>query len=1046
MRQMLSILPAVTMLALQAGAGQAPFETQAPSFPVVKIAAAIPPGFVAQAGSELSLANVSMSDTGHSLRFAWDKPGASFTLTNPEAFTHITGERPAPCVYEWITCTTVSAFSVWVFNETPHKARLWFEIGTRDRVDCRFYMNLDFTGWRELKALYGRDIGDCPKPGADTLRIIAPAELAKGSLCFDLFNPRLERDVRNMKATPETPWVFNQKAAASGGGTCVEAKLEDQTPMPERVDIPTPASLDSAQLAALRELTDKYMRQCNVYAPDTKRELGAQELAALRERYAKHHFARAGKALSGEVIHPRVIWPLIGDLATAWKASSREDTREELLQMAFDLVDLVALYGHTWWYGVGNGFVRPLQLLRGELVATGRWEPVVAQLKRSYGADAFDLKDLGGNGNADSFNCALSGQVGALLLQDDTPRKWRDLMALRRYLDTACVEQGCVMPDGTIMHHNMNYSGYNVPAISALCWATQLLSGSPFEANAAHRAIRRAALAMRFYSCSTIPDFFNGRHRGGGEVGFPVESLRLLAEAGNPATGEAVDREMAALYLWFNLPNEASKRFRALGVEPVQPSGNLTLPFSVASFQRRGDWMVGVKGQKKFVGANEAYAISGNNTMGRYCNFGNLVIQSRREASGKPVSGKGSGFEPDKGWDFNHWPGTTARILPYEALRCHFSVLEAMTTEGFAGGTSLDGDGLFAMKLQEDVPGAATGYRRVGPTPWWLGEKEYQRRVKDSAYDPDFRARKSWFFFDDHVICLGSGITGADDRFPVATTLFQNSLSLPGRKERFSSDAPAAAPFPLDTTTTTGRWLLDSCDNGYWLPPGNNPLHVLRARRSLPYYAKWTLDAAKMDPSLASENDKPHPNEGDMELAWLDHGAAPKAVGYEYAILVDTTAKKLAAFAAKPPYRVLEKDALAHVVWDRASNSTGYAVFDAAWEPDKASRLRSVSRPCLVMSRELADGQLRLSFADPDLGLDPSLDPNVLYAGSEVNFKHRNYAGGTNTRVVLNGVWKLVGAPTLAHIVEGSAKETTVVEFHCEMGQPVVIELKAGTP
>ena len=1045
MRKMLSILPAVTMFAVQAGAGPAPFEAQVPSFPVVKIASTIPQDFAAQAGGELSLAKVSMSDTGRSLRFAWDKPGASFTWTNSEAFTHITGESPDPCVYEWITCTTVSAFSVWVFNEAPLKARLWFEVGTKDRMDCRFHMNLDFSGWRELKALYGRDIGACPKPGADTLRIIAPAEVAKGSLCFDLLNPRLECDVRGVKGTPEAPWVFNQKAAASGGGTCVEAKLEDQTPTPERVDIPTPASLDAAQVATLRELTDKYMRQCNAYAAVPKRELDVQGLAALRERYAKHHFTRVGKALSGEVIHPRVIWPLIGDLAAAWTASSSEDIRKELLQMAFDLIDLVALYGHTWWYGVGNGFVRPLQSLRGELVATGRWEPVIEQLKRSYRADNFDIKDLGGNGNADAFNCALSGQVGALLLQDDTPRKWRDLMALRRYLDTACVEQGCVMPDGTIMHHNMNYSGYNVPALNALCWAIQMLSGSPFEANAAHRAIRRAALAMRFYACADIPDFFNGRHRGGGGAGFPVDCLRALAEAGNPDTGEAVDREMAALYLWFDKRDEASKRFRSLGIEPVQPSGNLTLPFSVASFQRRGDWLVGVKGQKKFVGANEAYAVSGNNTMGRYCNFGNLVIQSRREAPDKPVSVKGSGFEMGKGWDFNHWPGTTARVLPYEALRCHFEVLEAMTTEGFAGGTSLDGDGLFAMKLQEDVPGAATGYRRVGPVPWWLGEREYQQRVKDSAYDTSFRARKSWFFFDNRVICLGSGITSADDRFPVATTLFQNSLSLPGRKERFSSDAPAAAPFPLDTTTT-GRWLLDSCENGYWLPAGNNPLRVLRAKRSLPYHAKWTLDSAKQNPALAQENEKTTPNEGDMELAWLDHGPAPRAAGYEYAILIDTTPEKLAAFVADPPYRVLEKDALAHVVWDRATNCTGYAVFDAAWAPDKASRLRSVSRPCLVMSRELADGQLRLSFADPDLGLDPSLDPKVLYSGSDINFKHSNYAGGTDTRVVLDGIWKLVGAPALAHIVEGGANGGTVVEFHCEMGQPVVIELKAGTP
>jgi chondroitin-sulfate-ABC endolyase/exolyase len=1060
-------------------AAPAPFEIQVPHFPVVKISGAeVPPEFSAGADTKLSTENVSKSDTGRSLRFNWDKAGAAFTWKNAEAFTNLTGEDPDSCVYEWITVTQLSAFSIWVFNEKALKDPIWFEIGTKDRVDSRFYMNLDFTGWRELKALYGRDIRAMPKPGADTLRSIAPANVSKGSLCFDLLNPRVETDVRFAKCTPEAPWVFNKKAAAAGGGTCVEATIEDQTPKTELVDFPVPAALSEPQLKALRAVTDKYMKTCNAYAPVAKKEPSDKELDSLRERYRKHQFVRSGNVISGQIVDARTIWGLINNLAVAWAESSKEPVRKELRQMSFDLIGLVAMYGCIWWYGAGNGFVRPLYLLRDELKTTGRWEPIVNQLKKCYLVDVLYLKDIDKNANADFFLCAVNGQVGAILQQDDTPQKWRDMLALQRFINIACCEQGCIMADGTIIHHNMNYNGYSVPAITPACWAVWLLQGTPFEAKDAHRSMRRAAQVMRFYACTEIPDIFSGRHRGGGGTGFPPECLRLMAEAGNPDTGEAVDREMAALYLWFDKKDEAFKRFQEMGINPVQPSGNLTLPFSVASFQRRSDWMAAVKGQKKYLGTNESYG-GGANYMGRYCNYGTLVIQSRRESPDKPVNVKWSGFETGKGWDYNYWPGTTARVIPYDALRSHFSIEENITSEYYAAGTSLDGNGIFAMKVQEDLPGAGN-FKRIGPVKWFLGEKEYRKRIKDSAYDTEFHARKSWFFFEERIVCLGSGITCVDNRYPIATTLFQNSLNLPGRKEHFMMDSSVPSAFPIESTAidiSKGRWMIDSCDNGYWIPSGNDNIHLIRARKSLPYCPEWTLDHAKINPDKRGELPLKE-NEGDMELAWFDHGKVPASAGYEYAVLVDTTSKKMESFAKEMakqssvdsrqssadknqdqrPYEILQKDAKAHIVWDRDSKTTGYAIFDASWSSAGSSQSSAVenqrlgtndqrpatgdllqaSKPCLVMLRDTGNGGLRMSFTDPDMGLDPKEDKPGLQCDWD-NYKRSIYAGGTDTEIVLKGLWQVNGSGV--KVLESGLDGQTVLEIHCVASQPVIIDL-----
>ncbi|MEI6423460.1 MAG: chondroitinase family protein, partial [Lentisphaerota bacterium] len=483
------------------GKPPAPFEIQVPPLKAAKFTGKeLPDVFAAGAGAKLSVAAVSRSDTGASLRFEWEKSGASFTWTKSEAFTHITGENPDPCVYEWITFTRLSTFSVWIYNETPLKDSLWFEIGTKDRTDCRFYMYLDFTGWRELAAMYGRDIRKVPRNGADTLRVIAPASVGRGSLCVDLLNPRDERDVRIVKSTFETPWVKNRKAAVAGGGSCVEV-LEDAiaaktalgssgnlnsggtspvdppviTEVPlERVSIPVPGNLDDFQRNALRVLTDSYMKMFNVYASVDGRECEVKDLVALRERFAKHQFSRNGNIVSGLVIHPRTIWPLINELATAMTASSPGAAKDELRRMAFELIDLVIQYGHTAWYGENNRFVRPLHLLHEDLKATARWEPIISRMKQIYGVDRFDIKDI--YGNADDFNCELLGKLGAVLQQEDSSLKWRDMVAFQRYFTLAC-EYGAIKPDGSFFHHNMPYTGYTMPAIHPICTVVRLLRG-----------------------------------------------------------------------------------------------------------------------------------------------------------------------------------------------------------------------------------------------------------------------------------------------------------------------------------------------------------------------------------------------------------------------------------------------------------------------------------------------------------------------------------------------------------------------------------------
>ncbi len=275
-----------------------------------------------------------------------------------------------------------------------------------------------------------------------------------------------------------------------------------------------------------------------------------------------------------------------------------------------------------------------------------------------------------------------------------------------------------------------------------------------------------------------------------------------------------------------------------------------------------------------------------------------------------------------------------------------------------------------------------------------------------------------------------------------------------------------------------GLWLLDSCDTGYWIPADNGVLRIVRAKRSLPYYSHWRIDDAKLDPSLLPLNDEKKENEGDMELAWLDHGTAPASASYEYAVLIDTNSEKIAKFAEEmkrrrtadesaidnPPYRILQKDTKAHIVWHRSSDSTGYGIFDEEWSPvvshqssaDQIQELKtndqrpktencvllSVSHPCIVMTRPAGEGRMRVSLANPDWGIDPNVPPDTGLR-PDMPFLHNRLDlvkvyPEIRTHAVFRGNWDVRGEDVSR--LDGGPAGTTSVEFRCVAGLPVQAE------
>ena len=287
------------------------------------------------------------------------------------------------------------------------------------------------------------------------------------------------------------------------------------------------------------------------------------------------------------------------------------------------------------------------------------------------------------------------------------------------------------------------------------------------------------------------------------------------------------------------------------------------------------------------------------------------------------------------------------------------------------------------------------------------------------------KGKRSWFFSDDRVLCLGSGVACDVAEHPTQTTLYQKSLrnTEPYEIRPTSVDGADVTAFPAERTLEQAKphWFFDVQETGYFVPAGQ------------------TFGIARKHQQSRDVNDWEN-TEGDFLTAWIDHGKAPKGAGYEYLVVVRATSEAMQKIVAEPPYRVLQRDAAAHIVWDASGRRWGCVFFAPQPEISHAvakERLpvKAVDRPCLVMPQATPEGQLDVSVADPDLNLRPDggNQPQPL----RVTFREKwrlQEAKGTTC------VWPLADMQNKVRIVSASDAET-IVEIVCQHGASYDLKL-----
>lgn len=964
-------------------------------------------------GSKLSTSGEHFKHGLRSVRWEWSREGAQIALRRSIDYL---AENPNPKE------TSVSTFVFWLYAPQPVEGSLRFEFRKQGRTCAWFDYGLGFTGWRGSWVAFDRDMQGTPEEGMDEL-VVTVSGAKRGELYLDHWIPASFQDVRHHTADFQAPyinartnshWLVLLKSWRRELNIAPEAAVtaEQQREMDTVLGRLQRLLLEGRKTPAMKNLRKQFAD----YGITRNADGTVKGKPVFFVRYAETYINLGGKDMKKRLADSfqllRQCNDLLYHIAIRYRRSTDAAERAELADMYLTLTRHLLDQGfaagsgmgtlHHLGYSMRNFYTAPV-LMRDVLVEAGladevqqamEWFSGVGEVKSRPEVEGIDI---------DAFNTSMTGRLASLLMLADNPYKVAYLKAFSRWIDNGYkVTEGtsaCFKSDGTVFHHRHHYPAYAVGGFDGAVNAVWLLNGTGFGVSAEGREVlKRALLEMRFYcNLQSFPLAMSGRHPDGEGALVPWHFGRL-AEAGTPDGSEAVDRELAAAYMRLVPADDArSRAFAAQGIRPEKdPEGTHVYGYNASLSHRRDGWLVTVAGHSRYVWSAEIY--QGANHYGRYLTHGSMQLLG----DGEPVSAFGSGFRRE-GWDWCHIPGTTALEIPMERMKANILNVDTcsgyeemlLSDESFAGGVSHRGrSGAYGMKLHEH-----------------------------DKYNGSLRARKSWFLFDNRVICLGSDIEN-DAEGGLHTTLFQSYLPTPGAPTGVNGEEVAALPFRTDLEGAVQ--LTDNLGNAWFVPQGR--VTVRRSHQQSPH----------------EETDAP--TENDFVTAWVDHGDGRVRGGhYEYMMAVHPSDAERAEYAVRAPYRVVSADRNCHAVVDLGSGTLGAAVFEAG-AVENGGAVQSVSLPCLYMeSREGAE--LILSVADPDLRFyegesDERFDADgkrierSIYSRDWID----NPSIASALRVKLAGAWKLAEPSDYCRIAASDADSTTL-EFTCREGKTREVKL-----
>jgi hypothetical protein len=292
----------------------------------------------------------------------------------------------------------------------------------------------------------------------------------------------------------------------------------------------------------------------------------------------------------------------------------------------------------------------------------------------------------------------------------------------------------------------------------------------------------------------------------------------------------------------------------------------------------------------------------------------NLVEPHMEASSFAPIFGAVNIVDPSS---FSKW--NEANLLKHPEL-----LLNAMTLPvAYENATVEPGEGYSGREHEYEIKNMLRnwGYYGVSTLAGYYGMGAEQLTGQNS----DFSFRRSWFFLEDELVCMGSGLTTNNSSLRGLKTSLYSFASNGGSFQ--SSQGGNSVPTAAGSEVDLGRlaWLHHE-GMGYFFPEATN----VRAQGL-----------------------------GAVSRVYLNHGNAPAEVNFVAALLPTFGQNQTQNYAANPGFEVLQCDRTAHIVRHKNSNVTGIAAFEPL---DARALTTNLAGYVLYQS---ASGKFSLSLYNP---------------------------------------------------------------------------------
>jgi chondroitin-sulfate-ABC endolyase/exolyase len=942
----------------------------------------------------------------HSLQWDW-KAGATLDLPLYNYYSRSAQLSP----FAQNQCLVV-----WIFNEEPGSGHLNLSIGKEGEfpISARFY--LDYKGWRTAHIPLSQMKGDAPQAGDyveySSLRITVPKNHPEHTGRFfidDVYTSVI--DARHPSADWQTPYVrcffdggsyasqwMNQKVLPSREDLLVKQIPVTDADLKAFADM-FDAEFDEMTLSFIGEgLSEKQYREALLAFDKT----GIKEVEFEGRTYLQGPYvALKGEGLPGNLIESgqeqgrlipvREFQEVLHALAKGYWTSKDAGQKEELRQK-FILATRAYLQS-GWAAGSNMGALHHLGynmrkiapsffMMKAGVTEAGLLQEVSDCLNwyavaHVVNDETHTMPDL------DLFNTLLYFHFLGSMMHPDDADSARHAKLLSQWLSRTCADEtkhGGFRNDGTAWHHWGHYPAYLKGAIDTAVKVTNKLSLAGFPLDSfGHAALQRAVKTIMLYQQGDrFPRSLCGRH---------------------PLTGshrEFLQSDYTKTFINLDPADSELKELYDYHMADGTLEGNWTLPYSALSLHRREDALVAVRGFSTYVWGSEIYNF---NRFGRYQSYGTLDIIYKDDQE--------LAYE---GYDWNLNPGTTITYLPLEELESPIPIWMVVGSTRFANGVhdAENFNGAHGFDLNDTL------LTNLDP--------EYEEIFTREK----LRARKSTFFMDDIILCLGTGISGKHPSAPVYTVLTQKGIGLSADSVRVNGE-PVTYP---STNHIEGTLALYDGDRTGYLVLGDAAV-VISLKEQVSRGDECTFDEERRPPrgvKNGAVNRRREPEtRGDFLTAYIDHGVQPESDRYSYIVVPSIDEESFVGMADRvinsPElfYRIISSKDTLHAVRDVRNECDTY-IFYEAQDMIPHAALHAVSDPSLLMLKEEAAGY-SVSAALPDLH-QPAFSREQ---------RHKRYHSlPHDLKLEFEGAWALDGSPD--NVTAKQEDGRTVVTIRAQHG------------